>query len=122
MGLEFDANKPIYLQLIHRISSEIVRGDKREGEKLPSVREYAVEVGVNTNTISRVYRELELLQIVTTKRGQGTFVTEDVNRLTRLREEMKQEQIKQFIMDMQEMGFSINEMLEGIMNNGSEGQ
>ncbi|MBP1950340.1 GntR family transcriptional regulator [Virgibacillus litoralis] len=118
MGIDFDGNKPIYQQLISRISSEIIRGDRTVGGKLPSVREYALEVGVNANTVQRVYRELENLEIVETKRGQGTFVTSNQNRLSDLREGMKLEFIQQFIRDMNDMGYSTEEMIKGIKSEG----
>lgn len=118
MGIDFDGNKPIYQQLINRISSEIIRGDRAVGGKLPSVREYALEAGVNANTVQRVYRELENMEIVETKRGQGTFVTINQNRLSDLREGMKLEFIQQFIRDMNDMGYSTEEMIEGIKSEG----
>ncbi|MGP4109241.1 GntR family transcriptional regulator [Virgibacillus sp. L01] len=118
MGIDFDENKPIYQQLINRISSEIIRGDRSVGGKLPSVREYALEAGVNANTVQRVYRELENLEIVETKRGQGTFVTGNQNRLSDLREGMKLEFIQQFIRDMNDMGYSTEEMIKGIKSEG----
>ncbi|MTW84633.1 GntR family transcriptional regulator [Virgibacillus dakarensis] len=114
MGMEFNDTKPIYQQLMNRICSEVIRGDRKPGEKLPSVREYAVEAGVNANTIQRVYRELEREQIVESKRGQGTFITENNQRLLGLREDMKREFIGQFIRNMQEVGYSVDEMVRGI--------
>lgn len=114
MGIEFQSDKPIYQQLVDRISREIIRGDRKPGEKLPSVREYAMEVGVNANTISRVYRELEYETIVETKRGQGTFVTENEERLHSLRQELKKQYTESFIKDMKEMGFTRQEMIEGL--------
>ncbi|MEN1970309.1 GntR family transcriptional regulator [Lentibacillus sp. N15] len=114
MGIEFDDNRPIYQQLMTRICREIIRGERESGEKLPSVREYAVDVGVNANTIQRVYRELEQEQIVESRRGQGTFITTDKQRLVTLREAMKQELIQQFSAQMQEMGYSHDEMIHGI--------
>lgn len=122
MAADFDANKPIYQQLMDRIISEIVRGDIKAGDKLTSVREYAIEVGVNVNTIQRVYRELEYLEIVTTRRGQGTFVTENKPLLHRLRENMKQKIIKQFIKEMKNMGYSLDDMIEGIKVEGRDGK
>lgn len=114
MGIDFQSDKPIYQQLVDRISREIVRGDRQPGQKLPSVREYAIEVGVNANTISRVYRELESETIVETRRGQGTFVTENEARLDSLRQELKQQNIESFIKDMEEMGFTLTEMIDGL--------
>ncbi len=113
---DFDANKPIYQQLMDRITSEIVRGDIKAGDKLASVREYAIEVGVNANTIQRVYRELEHLEIVESRRGQGTFVTENKQLLHQLREDIKRNLIKQFIEEMNNMGYSLSDMVDGIKN------
>lgn len=120
MSVSFDGKKPIYQQLMDRISSEIIRGDIKAGDKLTSVREYAIEVGVNANTIQRVYRELESLEIVETRRGQGTFVTENKQRLNQLREDMKQTLIKQFIDEMGNMGYSLSDMINGIKREGRD--
>jgi len=122
MAADFDANKPIYQQLMDRIISRIVRGDIKAGDKLASVRENAIEVGVNVNTIQRVYRELEYLEIVVTRRGQGTFVTENESLLHQLREDMKRKIIKQFIDEMENMGYSLKDMVEGIKSEGRDGK
>ena len=122
MAADFDANKPIYQQLMDRIISRIVRGDIKAGDKLASVREHAIEVGVNVNTIQRVYRELEYLEIVVTRRGQGTFVTENESLLHQLREDMKRKIIKQFIDEMENMGYSLKDMVEGIKSEGRDGK
>ncbi|MBP1932373.1 GntR family transcriptional regulator [Ammoniphilus resinae] len=114
MGEEFNPSKPIYLQLIERISHQIVRKELSAGEKLPSVREMAISSGVNPNTVQRTYSELERMGIVETRRGQGTFVTEEENILSSLRENLKEKQVIQFINDMREMGYSDREMVEGL--------
>lgn len=113
-GSDFNANQPIYLQLMNRICSEIVSGKRKVGEKLPSVRGYAIEVGVNVNTVQRVYRELEHIGITETRRGQGTFITKDETRLAAMREKMKQEIVEAFIHNMCEMGYSKEEIISSI--------
>ncbi|PAM96697.1 GntR family transcriptional regulator, partial [Flavobacterium sp. IR1] len=72
----FHASKPIYIQLAERIQRQILRGELAPGDKLPSVREMGIQSSVNPNTVQRTYRELEGMNIVETKRGQGSFVTE----------------------------------------------
>ncbi|RWZ60579.1 GntR family transcriptional regulator [Halobacillus fulvus] len=114
MGVDFQPDKPIYQQLIDRLAGEIIRSIRKPGDKLPSVREYAVETGVNANTIQRVYREMEQMEIVQTKRGQGTFVTEENARLVSLREDMKQQYVEAFVKDMRELGFTTTEMIRGL--------
>lgn len=110
----FNSTQPIYWQLVQRICRQIIRRDLQPGEKLPSVRELAVQAGVNPNTVQRAYAELERMAVVTTKRGLGTFVTEDQNKLKQMRAELKQELIVSFINDMQELGFSLPEIYQGL--------
>jgi GntR family transcriptional regulator len=114
MSQEFNNNQPIYLQIMQRLCRQVVRGELKAGDKLPSVREMAVQTGVNPNTIQRVYTELERLAIAETRRGLGSFITEDEVRLKQLREDLKSEQIGSFIADMRETGFSPEEIVEGV--------
>lgn len=111
---EFNASKPIYLQLADRINRQIVSKELKAGEKLPSVREMGIKYSVNPNTIQRTYSELEREGILETKRGQGTFVTEQEDRLVQQRENLKNEQILSFVQVMQEMGFSSYEIISGL--------
>ena len=78
---EFNTSKPIYLQLADRINRQIVSKELKAGEKLHSVRDMAIYYNVNPNTIQRTYSELEREGILETRRGQGTFVTEQEDRL-----------------------------------------
>lgn len=116
MPIDFTAEKPIYQQLIDRITGEIIKGHVKPGDKLPSVREYAVEVGVNANTMQRVYKELEMMGITETKRGQGTFVTEDGIRLEQLRDEVKKDLVQSFLTNIESLGFTKKEIIEHIQN------
>ncbi|GGA80350.1 GntR family transcriptional regulator [Ornithinibacillus halotolerans] len=110
----FHSQKPIYQQLADRIKKQIISGELSPGEKLPSIRETGLEVNVNPNTVSRTYRELEMVNIVETKRGQGTFVTEDEGVLRSIREEMKNEIITIFVQEMQEMGYTNDDIQSGL--------
>ena len=75
--MNFDSNLPIYIQIMDLIKRQVITGDLKEGDKLPSVREIATQLKVNPNTIQRSYQELERENLVYTQRGMGTFVTED---------------------------------------------
>lgn len=110
----FHSQQPIYLQLANRIKKQIISGELRPGSKLPSIRETGLEVNVNPNTVQRTYRELEFMNIVETKRGQGTFVTNDVNILHSIREEMKTEIIAHFVREMKEMGYVNEDIQHGV--------
>ncbi|UZJ77622.1 GntR family transcriptional regulator [Fictibacillus sp. KU28468] len=114
MADDFNASKPIYMQLADRINRQILRKELVTGQKLPSVREMAIQSGVNPNTVQRTYSELERMGSVESKRGQGTFVTENQSVLVELRQNLKKEQISSFFADMKEMGFSAEEMMAGL--------
>lgn len=111
---DFNRSKPIYMQLAERINRQIIRQEIKAGEKLSSVREMAIQSGVNPNTVQRTYSELERMGIVETRRGQGTFVTEKKETLIQLRETLKLQYLSTFVHDMQAMGFSEAEMVEGL--------
>lgn len=113
---EFNTSKPIYLQLADRIHRLIVSKELKAGEKLQSVRDMALSYNVNPNTVQRTYSELEREGILETRRGQGTFVTNQEDRLTLLRGNLKKEQILTFVQVMQEMGYSSDEIISGLQD------
>ncbi|MCF3943373.1 GntR family transcriptional regulator [Oceanobacillus alkalisoli] len=117
----FHSSKPIYEQIAELIKKQIIRGELHAGDKLPSVREMAIEVNVNPNTVQRTYRELESMEIVQSKRGQGTFVTGNTAVLAAIREEMKAEILQNFTRQMYEMGYSKEEITRGLANFLDEG-
>jgi DNA-binding transcriptional regulator YhcF (GntR family) len=110
----FHSSQPIYSQLADRIQKQILRGELKPGDKLPSVREMGIQASVNPNTVQRTYRELEGMRIVETKRGQGTFVTENKEILSLMREQLKVEEISAFVKGMHEMGYSDQEIQSGL--------
>lgn len=97
---------PIYLQVANLIKRDIVTGKRELGEKLPSVRELAVSYTINPNTVSRVYKELETEGVCFTRRGMGTFVTEDSEKVKNMKEEMAGTLIHEFLEGMQQLGFT----------------
>jgi GntR family transcriptional regulator len=68
---------PIFLQIASDVRRMLARGDLAPGEKLPSARDLAVDLGVNPNTIVHAFAELERMHVIETKRGLGTYVRED---------------------------------------------
>lgn len=67
---------PVYLQLREQILHAISRGQLTPGDQLPTVREVAVELSINPNTVNRAYAELERDGVLTSTRGRGTFIAE----------------------------------------------
>ena len=104
--MEYNPALPIYLQVANSIKRDIVTGRLELGARLPSVRDLAVEYTINPNTVSRVYKELEMEGVCFTRRGMGTFVTEDPERVQQLKEEMAGTLIREFLEGMEQLGFS----------------
>lgn len=72
--MEFDSNKPIYLQISDNLCERILSGELKPDDRILSVRELGAEIGVNPNTVARSYEKLTDAGIIYTKRGLGYFV------------------------------------------------
>lgn len=116
--MKFDNKLPIYIQIVDYLKTQIVNKEIKEGEKLPSVREIATRLKVNPNTVQRSYQVLEQENIVNTQRGKGSFVTEDKNRIKELKVSMASEIVRNFIMDMENLGFDKGEIIDLIEREG----
>ena len=86
------------------------------GSKLPSARDLAMIYQINPNTANRIYKELEMEEICTTKRGLGTYVTEDSKKIAMLKEEMAISLLETFILGMKDLGYSKEEVIQSIQN------
>jgi DNA-binding transcriptional regulator YhcF (GntR family) len=75
--MNFAAEKPIYLQIVDVIADRILSGDLRGGDRIPSVREYGADIGVNPNTMMRSYEKLTADGVIYNRRGIGYFVADD---------------------------------------------
>ena len=113
--MQFDPMRPIWLQVMGDIEGAIVSGERQPGEKLPGGRELALHYGINPNTAARVYQELEKTGLCETRRGMGTYVTEDRSRVEALRSEMARKALEQFLARMETLGISRAEAAEMIM-------
>ena len=111
MGWSFNDNTPIYLQIISGLQREIASGAYPPGSRLPSVRELALDAGVNPNTMQRAMAELERQGLVNSQRTAGRFVTEDTAALSALRRSMSDTIIANFFRNMHGLGLAQNEIL-----------
>ncbi|HJY05589.1 MAG TPA: GntR family transcriptional regulator [Bryobacteraceae bacterium] len=75
-GLDLASGVPVYRQIIDQVSAGIASGQLRPGSQLPTVRQLAVDLSVNPNTVVRAYRELEIREIIETQQGTGTFIAQ----------------------------------------------
>jgi GntR family transcriptional regulator len=67
---------PVYRQIIDQVMGGIATGKLRAGDQLPTVRQLAVDLAINPNTVVRAYRELEIREVLATQQGTGTFLTD----------------------------------------------
>lgn len=115
--MEFNNTMPIYIQVVRSIKKDMIRGRLNLGDKLPSTRDLAIQYQINPNTVTRIYRELEQMELCYTKRGLGTFVTEDESKLGMIRCEMATEVVSIFCKEMKELGFTKDELFDIINEN-----
>ena len=109
MPWELDNDRPIYLQLMERIQQDIVSGIYKPGDRLPSVRDLAVEAAVNPNTMQKALSELERSGLVYSQRTSGRFITEDTQLLDEMKTSLASEHILQFLEKMKQLGFQKEE-------------
>mgnify|MGYP002861135783 CR=1 FL=1 len=104
--MKYDANTPIWLQVMTSLETDIVTGLRLPGSKLPGARDLALSYEINPNTAARVYQELEKTGLCETRRGLGTFVTMDEDRIRTARTDLAEKALNQFLAKMETLGFS----------------
>ena len=122
MSWNLDSSRPIYAQIIEKVSLDIVSGKYQPGDKLPSVRDLAAQAGVNPNTMQKALSELERENLVHSARTSGRFITEDKDMIEKMREELESTQIKEFLNKMSQMGFDYNKTIALLEKLGKENQ
>ncbi|MDR2571728.1 MAG: GntR family transcriptional regulator [Oscillospiraceae bacterium] len=111
-SMAFDDRLPIYRQIILRFSRDFVRGDIQPGDRIPSIRELSVQLQVNTNTVQRVYQEMERNGLISSKRGTGYFFTEDSNMIDTTRHSLTHDSLRRFMEEMRALGCEDKEILK----------
>lgn len=101
---------PIFVQIASGVRRMLARGDLAPGQKLPSARDLAAELGVNPNTIVHAFAELERMAVIETKRGLGTFVRKDAP-VTSLRHDMLRAAATAFSAEVRALGISRGEAI-----------
>lgn len=106
MRWDFHNEAPIYAQLMERIERMIVSGALAPGEKLPAVRTFAMEAGVNPNTMQRALAELERNGLIYSQRTAGHFVTDRAEAISAARAQLAEEQTEKYFMGMSALGYT----------------
>ncbi len=115
--MEFNPHKPIYLQIADSLCEKVLNGEWQPEDRVPSVRELGVSLGVNPNTIVRVFDYMQNLNIIYNKRGIGYFVNSGAKKeiLKGQREQFLKEELPEMIKKMKLLGISMEDF-ENIYN------
>ncbi|HBP38020.1 MAG TPA: GntR family transcriptional regulator [Clostridiales bacterium] len=112
MPVEFTAETPIYLQLCQLFRQAIAAGELPPGSRVPSVRDLAIEYGVNPNTVQRALAELERDGLLYAERTAGRFITADASRIEAIRSDLVERQIEGFFRQMHGLGYQKEQLLK----------
>jgi GntR family transcriptional regulator len=106
---------PFYRQIIEQVKFGIARGVLEPGDRLPTVRQLAVDLSVNPNTVIRAYRELEIEGVLDSQQGSGTFVSDRRPEIDALeRQRMLDQILTDFLARASAYGFSLEEVVDGL--------
>ena len=106
MNFIFDNDRPIYIQLVEQLKEYIVSGKFKAGEKLPSVREFAMQIKVNPNTVQKALAEIENQKLIYTERTNGKFVTENEELIENVKKELANQKVQKYFQDMNKLGIN----------------
>lgn len=122
MPYNFDNNLPIYIQLVEIIRIDIVSGKLQKGQKIPSVREMAVKMQVNPNTMQKALAELEDEGLIYTERTNGKYVTGDESLIEKTKTELAHQKVVNFINDMHDIGIDLDKSIEYLKEFGGQNE
>ena len=112
-GLDLRSGVPVYRQIIDQVRAGMASGTLSAGDQLPTVRQLAVDLAINPNTVLRAYRELELGGLLETQQGTGTFITQKkVKRDEAERARQLSQLAAEFLSRAGAAGFTAEELLE----------
>ena len=117
MAIRIDTKSgvPFYRQIIEQIKFSIARGALNPGDQLPTVRQLAVDLSLNPNTVIRAYRELEIQNILDSQQGSGTFVGRKRPEIDRIeRQRMLDQVLTELLARAASYGFTVQDVLQGL--------
>ena len=111
--IDLRSDIPIYLQIVEQVRQQLVSGNLKPGDQLPTVRSLASELRINFNTVSRAYRLLDEAGIISTQQGRGTYILEmpPPEIAERLRLESLDSLSRQYLEQVGRLGFSVEQAI-----------
>ena len=121
MDYIFDNERPIYIQLVEMIRVDIVSGKFEKGQRLPSVRELALIMKVNPNTMQKALIELENEKLIYTERTNGKYVTEDEQLIEKVKSELANGIVNTYLNSMENIGIDYETAIKYLQEGGKNG-
>jgi GntR family transcriptional regulator len=111
--LDVKSGVPVYRQLIDQVMAALASGLLAEGDQLPTVRQAAVDLAINLNTVVRAYRELEIRGVLATQQGIGTFITGKKIKISEIERQRRLSQMAgEFLSRAATEGFTLGELVD----------
>lgn len=114
MDWNFEEGRPIYSQIVEQMKIRIANGDFQPGDRIPPVREIAVEAGVNPNTMQRAMAQLEREGLLYSVRTRGRFVTEEESVLSELKQMLGRQYIQKMVESLEQLGMNDQDILQAV--------
>jgi GntR family transcriptional regulator len=111
--LDLHSGVPVYRQIIDQVMGRMAAGSLAPGDQLPTVRQVAVDLAINPNTVQRAYREMEIRGVLETQQGTGTFISQQkVKRDEVERRRQLSQLVSEFVSRAGAAGFTVRDLLE----------
>jgi GntR family transcriptional regulator len=118
--LDASSGVPFYRQIIDQVLLAVADGRLRAGTQLPTVRQLAVDLSVNLNTVAKAYREMEIRGIVQTQQGTGTFVAARSAGKSRERRKALQDLVDRLIANGEALGIPMEDLVEALVERAEQ--
>ena len=112
--MRFRNDKPIFQQIVENLEEQVLRGELAPDERIPAVRDYAMTIEVNPNTVVRSFLELEEAGVIFKKRGLGYFLSADAKKLilARRKKDFVQNVMPEFVRNMKLLGIGLEQLTD----------
>ncbi len=119
--LDLQSGVPVYRQIIDQVTGGMAAGMLRPGDQLPTVRQVAVDLAINPNTVARAYREMEIRGLLETQQGSGTFISRQRVKTDEVERQRRLDQIVgEFVARAGAAGFTVADLLEQLRDLDTE--
>jgi GntR family transcriptional regulator len=114
ISLDLRSDIPIYIQIVEQVRQQVVDGQLKPGDQLPTVRALASDLRINFNTVSRAYRLLDEAGVISTQQGRGTYILEmpPPEVAERLRTESLTALARRYLAETRRLGFSLEQAID----------